>query len=61
MLLDLHQFGRHLGEEAIAKVAHEIVDDRPRITAVVHRLRHSGEQTTGIMIDQSLDELVDWS
>ena len=55
----LHQLGRHERQEAVAQVTDDVVGERARVAPLLHRVGDDRERTTGIVLDERLDELVE--
>ena len=55
---ELHQFGGHQRQEAVAQVSNNVLGEHAWIAALLHGECQGGESHTGVMGDECFDELV---
>ena len=55
----LHQLGCHQRKEAVAEMADDVVGERARVAALLHRQGNDCERATSVVLDERLDELVE--
>ena len=57
LLRELHELWRHRRQEHLAQIANNLLGERFRVIAALHRCRHLGEHVGGIAGNQRFDHI----